>query len=182
MDAQHTQRNASLEDLLEAGRQAFSAGDREAAHHLWRAAAVANPYDERVWMSLLEVLSPEEDREVCLENIIAINPLNPDARRQLRALRRERRQRIEPPEDFIEEIAQPVRRRASSNAAAKPARIPAKPAPAPKPRRKPQKQISQSGILFRAILTGILIGLFAVVVGIVISIVAYGGVLPVTTP
>ena len=71
--------------LTEAGRQALAAGERRAAHNLWRQAAVTNPYDERVWSSLLDVLTRDDDREVCLENIIAINPLNTEARRQLRA-------------------------------------------------------------------------------------------------
>jgi hypothetical protein len=45
----------------------------------------------RVWLSLLDVLTQDDDREVCLQNIIAIDPLNPDARRQLREFRRARR-------------------------------------------------------------------------------------------
>jgi hypothetical protein len=171
MSAQQIQRNASLEELLEAGRQAFDGGDHTAAHHLWRAAAVANPYEERVWMALLDVLEPEEDREVCLENIIAINPLNPDARRQLRALKRERRLREEQPEPPI--AVAPRSRRAAKRAASVKA-APAKPKAVPQ-RREPE---NQSGVLARAILTGIVIGLFAVVLGIVASIVVYGGVLP----
>ena len=39
-------------------------------------------------LALLEVLEDEEDRKVCLKNIIAINPLNTEARRQLRLLMR----------------------------------------------------------------------------------------------
>jgi len=95
MDKEKAPIDSSLEDLLEAGKQAFAAGDRRAAHELWRTAAVANPYDERVWASLLQVLRREDDRQVCLENIISINPLNTDARRQLRGLKRKRRLREE---------------------------------------------------------------------------------------
>lgn len=175
MSGEHIWRTTSLDDLLTAGREAFSSGDREAAHDLWRAAAVANPYDERVWTSLLEVLVHEDDREVCLENIIAINPLNPDARRQLRALRRERRTRDEdaPP---IEAVVAPVKKRR-----ARPAPAPVKAAPVKAaPQRRPRKALRQEperGVLARAILTGILIGLLAVVIGIVGSILVYGGVL-----
>ena len=91
MDGEQIRRDASLEELLAAGKQALEAGGRRTAHDLYRAAAVINPYDVRVWLSLLDVLTQDDDREVCLQNIIAIDPLNPDARRQLRELRRARR-------------------------------------------------------------------------------------------
>lgn len=78
---------ARLEALLAAGRQALADGKRRTAHLLWRAAATSNPYDERVWVSLLDVLDERDDLEVCLENIIAINPLNIEARRRLHSLR-----------------------------------------------------------------------------------------------
>ncbi len=93
MNGEQIRRNASLDDLLEAGKQALAGGDRRLAHELYRAAAVINPYEPRVWLALLAVLTREDDREVCLQNIIATDPMNPDARRQLRGLRRERRMR-----------------------------------------------------------------------------------------
>jgi hypothetical protein len=49
-------------------------------------AAELSPYDERVWLALLEVVSEEDDRRVCLENIVRINPANQKAARQLQAL------------------------------------------------------------------------------------------------
>jgi hypothetical protein len=91
MDAEQVRRDASLEGLLAAGKQALDTGEPGTAHDLYRAAAVINPYDVRVWISLLDVLTRDDDREVCLQNIIAIDPLNPDARRQLRELRRAHR-------------------------------------------------------------------------------------------
>jgi hypothetical protein len=111
MDRGRTPVDASLEQLLEAGKQAFDAGDRRTAHELWRSAAVANPYDERVWLSLLQVLKRPDDREVCLENIISINPLNTDARRQLRRLKRERRLREEASTVTVERLPKPKRER-----------------------------------------------------------------------
>ncbi|MFN8560363.1 MAG: hypothetical protein U0703_01715 [Anaerolineae bacterium] len=175
MSGEHIWRTTSLDDLLTAGREAFSSGDREAAHDLWRAAAVANPYDERVWTSLLEVLVHEDDREVCLENIIAINPLNPDARRQLRALRRERRTRSDD-SPTIEAVVAPVKKRRPRPAPAPVKAVPVRAAPQRRP-RKVVRQEPERGVLARAILTGILIGLGAVVIGIVASILVYGGVL-----
>jgi hypothetical protein len=98
-----------MEDLLAAGKEASVAGDRRTAHELYRAAAVVNPYDQRVWVALLEVLTRADDREVCLQNIVAIDPLNTEARRQLRAFRRERRLRREAEDANIAPLHQPKR-------------------------------------------------------------------------
>lgn len=77
--------NRRVDDLLQAGKSAFTEGNTRRAHDLWREAATLDPYDERVWNALLRVLETPEDKRVCLENILAINPLNTKARRQLRA-------------------------------------------------------------------------------------------------
>jgi hypothetical protein len=67
------------------GKLALERGDRHEAHERWRAAALIDPYSEQVWLALLDVLDTDADRKVCLENILALNPLNVQARRQLRA-------------------------------------------------------------------------------------------------
>ena len=147
----NTQQDATLDQMLESGRQALAAGDRAAAHEIWRTAAVAHPYDERVWLALLQVLTRTDDRQVCLENIIAINPMNTDARRQLRVLKRERR------------LKQEAQRTATVKALPKP----------PSAKRE--------SVLTRAIVLGIAVGLVAVILGIAFSVVFYGGVLPLPT-
>jgi Tfp pilus assembly protein PilF len=76
--------NARVEWLLGLGEAALRRGDAGKAHRIWREAARLAPYDERVWVALLHVLDREDDRRVCLQNIIAINPLNDEARRLLR--------------------------------------------------------------------------------------------------
>jgi hypothetical protein len=145
-------RDASLEELLQAGQAAFDSGDRAGAHEFWRAAAVANPYDERVWLAMLKLLTSDDDREVCLENIIAINPLNPDARRELRTIRRKRR--------LTEEVA------TKEVAQAATVTPPAKKSP---------------GGLPRALLILFAIGLVVIVLVVVMSLV-YGGVLTRVVP
>jgi hypothetical protein len=75
-----------VDRLLALGYAALRSGDKRSAHDRWREAAETDPYNERVWVSLLNVLSERDDRRVCLENIVAINPYNADARRQLRRL------------------------------------------------------------------------------------------------
>lgn len=67
------------------GRIALNSRDRGLAHELWREAAMVDPYNERVWLALLEVIDSPEDRRVCLQNIVEINPMNTQARRMLRA-------------------------------------------------------------------------------------------------
>lgn len=78
--------NPSFDDMLHAGRVALQAGKPDLAHDIWREAAKIQPYDERIWLALLEVLSKDEDQLVCLRNIIAINPMNVQAQRQLNAI------------------------------------------------------------------------------------------------
>jgi hypothetical protein len=73
-------------DLMQAGRVAFTAGKPEMAHDLWREAARVDPYNEQVWLALLDVLESDQDRKVCLQNILVINPMNVQARRQLSRL------------------------------------------------------------------------------------------------
>ena len=146
-----TQQQATLDQMLESGRQALATGDRAAAHEIWRTAAVAHPYDERVWLLLLEVLDRTDYWQVCLENIIAINPVNTDARRQLRVLKRDRRLKLEKME---------TRRTATVK-------------PLPKRARK-----KGGSVLRRALALGIGLGLLAVFLGVLVSIVVYGILLP----
>ena len=84
MATERRQWNRRVDDLLQAGKRAFEDGNPRLAHDIWREAATVDPYDERVWMALMRVLETQEDKRVCLENILAINPLNAKARRQLR--------------------------------------------------------------------------------------------------
>lgn len=77
--------NGDFERLMQEGRIALNRGDRDLAHALWREAAMVDPFNEQVWLALLDVLDSLEDRRVCLQNIVEINPMNAQARRLLRA-------------------------------------------------------------------------------------------------
>jgi len=74
---------SNFADLLQAGRVAYTAGKRKMAHDLWREAANIDPYNEQVWLALLDVIESDNDKRVCLQNILSINPMNVQARRQL---------------------------------------------------------------------------------------------------
>ncbi|MBL8119297.1 MAG: hypothetical protein J0L63_05535 [Anaerolineae bacterium] len=81
-----------FDELMQAGRSAHAMGNEKEAHEYWKEAARLNPYDEQVWLALLSVITSDSDRLVCLQNVIQINPMNVQARRQLNKLeaRRER--------------------------------------------------------------------------------------------
>ena len=81
-----------FDELMQAGRSAHAMGNEKEAHEYWKEAARLNPYDEQVWLALLSVITSDSDRVVCLQNVIQINPMNVQGRRQLNKLeaRRER--------------------------------------------------------------------------------------------
>jgi len=72
-----------FEELFQAGRSAFAMGNTQQAHDFWKEAARLSPFNEQVWLALLDVIDSDEDRRVCLQNILQINPMNVQARRML---------------------------------------------------------------------------------------------------
>jgi hypothetical protein len=72
-----------FEELFQAGRSAFAMGNLQQAHDFWKEAARLSPFNEQVWLALLDVIESDEDRRVCLQNILQINPMNVQARRML---------------------------------------------------------------------------------------------------
>ncbi len=72
-----------FEELFQAGRSAYAMGNNQQAHDFWKEAARLNPFNEQVWLALLDVIDSDEDRRVCLQNILQINPMNVQARRTL---------------------------------------------------------------------------------------------------
>lgn len=69
--------------MMRLGHACYTQGARKQAHRYWRRAALIEPGNEMVWLSLLNVVDTDEDRRVCLENIVAINPHNKEALAQL---------------------------------------------------------------------------------------------------
>ena len=72
-----------FEELFQAGRSAFAMGNLQQAHDFWKEAARLSPFNEQVWLALLDVIESDEDRRVCLQNVLQINPMNIQARRML---------------------------------------------------------------------------------------------------
>jgi len=69
--------------LLRQGQAALAQGDRQRAHACWQRAAMLEPHQEAVWLALAQVVERSEDRRVCWENVLAINPYNTQARQEL---------------------------------------------------------------------------------------------------
>lgn len=69
--------------LFSAGKEAARQGDKARAHLYFRRAIEVDPYHELVWLWLASVVMTDEDRRVCFENVLELNPDNPTARRQL---------------------------------------------------------------------------------------------------
>lgn len=85
-DPQHdadSDRTEPFARMMRLGQACYTQGARKQAHRYWRRAALIDPGNEGVWLSLLNVVETEEDRQVCLQNILAINPRNKEAQKHL---------------------------------------------------------------------------------------------------
>jgi hypothetical protein len=72
--------------LFKAGKEAAQRGEKAKAHHFFRQAIEIDPYHEQVWLWLASVVESDEDRQVCFENVLELNPTNLTARHQLQKL------------------------------------------------------------------------------------------------
>ena len=66
---------------------AAKAGRKEEARRLLEAVLDADERSEQAWLWLGGVVDSEEDRAICLENVLTINPQNEIARQGLATLR-----------------------------------------------------------------------------------------------
>src|SRR5512145_1640430 len=73
----------TLDDAI----QAIRMGNREEGRRMLEEILEVDENNEQVWLWLTSVVEQDEDREVCLENVLALNPNNIVARKGLEALR-----------------------------------------------------------------------------------------------
>lgn len=78
MDAQ-----ATLEQAIDAAK----AGRKEEARRLLESVLDVEERNEQAWLWLSSVIDEDEDRIICLENVLTVNPRNEAARKGLAALR-----------------------------------------------------------------------------------------------
>jgi tetratricopeptide (TPR) repeat protein len=81
-DAEGSQ-SQKLDDLLQEGVAAAAAGEKERARGLLMRVVERDERNAQAWMWLSSVVESLEDREVCLENVLAIDPDNDAAKRGL---------------------------------------------------------------------------------------------------
>jgi hypothetical protein len=73
----------TMDDQLKQGAAAYKAGDIETAKKLFIGAVRQYPDDERAWGWLGHVSSTDQERIICLKQMIRINPHNEKARNNL---------------------------------------------------------------------------------------------------
>jgi tetratricopeptide (TPR) repeat protein len=69
--------------LLQAGIAAAKAGERARARELLQHVVEADEHNLQAWLWLSDVVNTLEDQEVCLENVLTIDPANATARKGL---------------------------------------------------------------------------------------------------
>ena len=75
-----------LNQLLKIAIQTAKAGDREKAHQLLMQIVEQDEKNETAWLWLSGTVKTKEDRQICLENVLAINPNNEIAKKGLTKL------------------------------------------------------------------------------------------------
>ncbi|HEX9923098.1 MAG TPA: tetratricopeptide repeat protein [Anaerolineae bacterium] len=71
---------------LEDGRNAISEGNLQQARLIFQALLQENPRHEEAWLGLADVVTDEDDKRVCYENVLKINKNNRAAKEGLRSL------------------------------------------------------------------------------------------------
>ncbi|NPV68176.1 MAG: hypothetical protein HPY64_13635 [Anaerolineae bacterium] len=88
---------AEVNDLIREGVAALKAGRRAEARELLTRATELDQMNEQAWLFLSGVVDSEEDQEICLENVLVINPNNARAQEGLRILHSRRKEKAVPP-------------------------------------------------------------------------------------
>jgi uncharacterized protein with FMN-binding domain len=80
---QNSNNPVAFKHLMRVGQVAYAEGNHKHAHDSWQQAAMMQPDNEEVRLALLRVLHNDDDRRVCLRNILTINPHNKRAQEML---------------------------------------------------------------------------------------------------
>jgi tetratricopeptide (TPR) repeat protein len=116
-----------VDDLLQEGITAAKSGQRERAYDLLRQIVEEDEENTLAWLWLSEVTDSWEDREICLENVLALDPTNETARKGLAWVR----EQIEASASTSAGTAPaPTPTQEASSTESTPARVPVSPAAA----------------------------------------------------
>ena len=76
--------------LLDEGLASLRIGNKEEARRKLMQIINTDERNEYAWLYLSEAVDSDEDRQICLENVLTINPANEQAETQLKALEEEK--------------------------------------------------------------------------------------------
>ncbi len=85
-----------MNDLLRQSILAAQTGNRSEARRLLTQVVADDPYSEQAWLWLSNIAETDRQREVCLENVLAVDPQNTYAIAELRKLRAHRTRLLPP--------------------------------------------------------------------------------------
>ncbi len=88
---------SNIEGLVREGVTALKAGRKEEARKLLTRATELDQRNEEAWLWLSATVDTLESQQICLENVIAINPKNSRALRGLEAIKRQMAKQPPPP-------------------------------------------------------------------------------------
>lgn len=72
--------------MVKEGVRLYKANKKTEARALWEQVTELDPYNEQAWLWLSAVVESVDDQRVCLENVLYINPDNPNAKKGLATL------------------------------------------------------------------------------------------------
>lgn len=78
--------SANIEGMINEAIQSLRAGKKADARKLLEKAIELNEYSEEAWLWLSAVVDTDEDKRVCLENVLIVNPNNERAKKGLQSL------------------------------------------------------------------------------------------------
>lgn len=79
----------SVDQIVQAGLAAAKAGRRDEARQLLLQAVQQNEQSEMAWLGLSTLVDDEDEQQICLENVLTLNPHNEIAQQKLALLRPE---------------------------------------------------------------------------------------------
>lgn len=85
----------TIKDLLREGVEAARAGDKATAREKFEQVTDLDEDNERAWFWLASVVETDEERRVCLSNVLYINPENEKARQMMDKLEAKKRQQAD---------------------------------------------------------------------------------------
>ena len=125
---------ASIDELLQKGINAAKAKQVAEARSILKQVVELEPRNETAWLWLSSVVETDEQRIVCLENVLAINPANKVAQKGLSVLR-QKATTIKPLPEATERLSPPKTPSAAQS-----------PVPSPSQAAKPKCKLSPTVI------------------------------------